>query len=184
MSGTPIDPAIAKPLARYDSKQDVGALRAAIDAAGLRDGSVIGEPEVALTVARVRVADWVAILSRFKRDVDPNFDFSRKPTTKVQPPGPLGLQYMPGIPPAQVKDPATRKAYEAAIAENDRRIALFASMRELMALHEAAVDRAGASLRDAHHSLGLPVADIQAMLAAADITSADRDAVRQAVGSP
>jgi hypothetical protein len=182
MAANAVDPAVEKPLEQYDRQHDVDALRNAIDAAALHDGATVAEPEVARALSRARVFDWIAILSRFKRDVDPNFDFSKPPAVKVQPPGPLGLQYMPGVPPSHVKDLATRKAYEDAIAENDRKIALFGSMRTLMALHDTAVERAGASIRDAIQSLGAPEAEVRGMLLAGDIAPADRDALFKALG--
>ncbi|MGD0434710.1 MAG: hypothetical protein ABSA58_26840 [Acetobacteraceae bacterium] len=51
----------------------------------------------------------------------------------------------------------------------------------LMALHDTAVERAGASIRDAVHSLGAPKGEVREMLLTGDIKPADRDALFKAL---
>jgi len=50
-----------------------------------------------------------------------------------------------------------------------------------MALHDTAVERAGAFIRDAVHSPGAPKGEVREMLLTGDIKPADRDALFKAL---
>jgi len=174
------EPDVAAKLAEYDTTREPLALKEAADAAALHDGQAPPNPSLALPLARQRVASWLAILARFKRDLDPTFNPNDKPVMRIRPPGPDGLQYAPGVDPKDVKDPAMREAYIAAIEANRERIANFGRNAKLFEAHRIVLERARPSVADAHHTLGLPVEEINAMLLAADILPPDRDALRAA----
>ena len=176
-----IDPAVAAPLAAYDANHDVAALEDAADAAARDDGETMSDPAAALVRARMRIATWTAILARFKRDIDPDFDPRHPPPMSITPPGELGLQYSPGVDPRDVDDPELRRLYLIAIEKNKERVARFSQAVKLNEVHETILERAGSSLRDAHQTLGLPKAEIAAACDRADIIPADRNALRAAI---
>jgi hypothetical protein len=176
------DPAIAARLAAYDATHDVASLQDATDAAAHDDGETLADPAAALERGRVRIANWIAILSRFRRDIDPGFDPDNPPSARISPPGEMGDQYPPGIDPAAVKDPEMRRQYVIEIEKNQRRVALYLTALKLTEIHETTRERAAASLRDARQTLGVPSATIMSVLAAADITAADRAALQAAAG--
>ena len=62
-----LDPAVAKSLADYDRSRMVQALQEATAAAAQHDGEIPPDPVTARTMARSRLADWMAILSRIRR---------------------------------------------------------------------------------------------------------------------
>ncbi|MBV8913251.1 MAG: hypothetical protein JOZ05_09460, partial [Acetobacteraceae bacterium] len=131
---------------------------------------------------RQRVAGWVAILARLKRDMDPQFDPAKPPSRNVAPP-PMasGAQLPPGASPNDIKDPDARQAYIAAIEQNRQRIADYGKNTKLYQAHEVIIERAPPSIADANKTLGLPMHDIEAIIAAADITNADRAALTAAL---
>ena len=180
-SASKIEPAVATPLASYDASHDVAALQDATDAAAREDGEALPDPAAALARARLRVANWTAILARFKRDLDPDFDPDHPPPLTVEPPEVGGVQYPPGVRPSDIKDPKARREYETAIANNSERVQRFSAAVKLREAHEAILERAAESLRDAHETLALPVAELAAALDKADILPADRTTLRGAI---
>ena len=175
--GAAIDPAVAEELAAYDKGRTIAALRAAADAAALHDGETPADPAAAQAMARTRLADWIAILSRFKRDLDPDFNPDDPPATSIVPPGEFGNQYAPGVNPKDVKDPEMRRQYLIAIEQNRDKLRRFGANVKLAEAHTTIRDRAAASIRDARETLGLDAAEITAALAAGDITQSDREAL-------
>ncbi len=102
----------------------------------------------------------------------------KKPPMNVSPPpSPSGAQLPPGVNPRDVKDPATRSAYVALIEKNRQRLARYGADARLFEAHAALLERAVPSVRDAQATLGLPTAEIVAMVQAADIAPADRAAL-------
>ena len=181
-SATQIDPAIARSLAEYDASRALAPLRKAADDAALHDGEAPPDPATGLSMARMRVATWIAILSRFKRDIDPDFDPDHPPSMNIVPPGEHGDQYAPGVSPQDVKDPEMRRQYIVAIEKNRERLQNFGATVKLKEAHRQVVESAASSIADARHTLGLPLAEITAMLDRADITRADRKALLAASG--
>jgi hypothetical protein len=175
------DQEVADKLAEYDQTRLPLALKEAADAASLHDRQAPPDPALGHDLARQRVAGWLAIIERFKHDLDPTFDPSDKPSMNISPPGKYGSQYAPGVNPKDVQDPAMRKAYIAAIEKNQERIANYATNAKLFQAHRVVMERAAPSIADAHTTLGLLSDEIAAMLAAADILPADRDALLAAV---
>jgi hypothetical protein len=177
----PVEKDVAAALASYDATRQVEALQEAADAAARDDGEAVAEPDAALARARARLGSWIAILSRFRRDLDPEFDPDHPPSINIIPPGKYGDQYAPGVNPKDVKDPEMRREYIIAIEKNKERLANFGFMVKLNTAHAAARERAAASIEDAHTTLGLPAAEIASALGHADILPADRDALTAAV---
>jgi hypothetical protein len=178
---TGLDPSVAEALAAYDAGRQVAALRAAADAASLHDGERPEDPAEAQRMAQSRLADWLAILARFKRDLDPDFDPDNPPARTIRPPGEAGLQYAPGVDPNAVKDPALRRDYIAAIAKNREHLANYGALVQMAKAHAAIVERANDSIADAHRTLGLDRAAIDAALAKAELLPADRAALMAAL---
>ncbi len=168
-------------LADYDRSRSPEALSEAAEAAALHDGEPAADPEAGLGVARARVHDWVAVLFRFKRDMDADFDPNRKLTMNIVPPGPTGNQYAPGVDPKDVKDPEMRRAYVEEIAKNQQRIKNFTVNLRLYQAHKAILEKAAQSVADAHQTLGMPAPEIAAMLNQAEILPGDRAAILAAV---
>ena len=81
----------------------------------------------------------------------------------------------PGVNPDDIKDPEARQAYIAAIEQNRERMAAYRRNAELYRAHAVIIERAPPSIADAHQTLGLPIEEIAAMIAVADIATADRD---------
>jgi hypothetical protein len=161
----------------YDEHRDPTMLKQAADAAALHDRQA-SAPDLALRLARQRVAGWLAILERLKRDEDPTFDLAHPPPRRVEPPLlSNGIQLPPGVDPEEIKDPAARRAYVDAIARNEERRAAFNRNAALARAHTSIMERAPASVADAHETLGLAVNEIVAAANAADIAPADRDAL-------
>ncbi len=174
----PPDAEVSERLEEYDETRLPLALKQAADAAALHDGETPGDPASADALARQRVAGWLAILERVKRDLDPAFDPAKPPPRRVTPPPTAsGAQLPPGALPDDLKDPAARQAYVAAMQQNADRITSFARDLKLHQAHAVVLERAPQSVADAHTSLGLPVEEIEAMIERADIQAADRDAL-------
>ena len=175
------DPAVAHKLADYDRSRSPEALSEAAEAAALHDGEPAADPAAALATARTRVRDWIAVLSRFRRDMDPDFDPNRKLTMNIVPPGPTGNQYAPGVDPKDVRDPEMRRAYVAEIAKNQERIKNFTANLRLYQAHKAIVEKAAQSIADAHQTLGMPATELSALLGQAEILPGDRAALLASV---
>jgi hypothetical protein len=175
------DAEVSEKLQQYDQTRLPLTLKEAADAAALHDGQAPPDPALGHALGRQRVAGWLAILAHLKRDLDPAFDPEDKPTVSVIPPGKDGNQYAPGVNPKDVKDPVMREAYIAAIEKNDERIQSYSKNVKLFQAHRIIMERAAPSIADARTTLGLSPDEIVAMLNAADITQADRDALLHAI---
>jgi hypothetical protein len=172
---------VARTLAHYDATRDPALLRDAGDQIVREDGSIPPDPAEATRAGHERLALWIDLFTRFKRDLDPSFDPDKPPHTRVSPPPIDGEQLMPGIDPAQIPDPVLRKQYEDEIARNAVRVEQFSVQSDLHEVHNAALERAAASLKDARDQLGLRAADIKIALDQADIIPADRAALEAGV---
>ena len=176
------DAEVTEKLVEYDEHRVPLALKEAGDAAALHDGQAPPDPSLATQLARQRLAGWLAILARFKRDMDPAFDPANPPPRRVPPPpGAGGAQMPPGVHPDDVKDPEARRAYITAIEQNRERIAAYGLNSRLYQAHAVIIERAPPSIADAHQTLGLPIDEVAAMIAAADVTTADRDVLLSAL---
>jgi hypothetical protein len=169
---------VASILARYDQSRDPQLLGDAADQITREDGSAPPDPAQAAPAAHERLALWLDLFSRFKRDLDPGFDPDKPPPNRVLPPKMNGMQLPPGVPPSSIPDPELRKKYEYDIEHNQERLDRFAEQLKLHEAHQSLVERAVESLKDARETLGLKQQDIDAALAKADIAPADRDALR------
>ena len=178
---TPPDAAVSEKLAGRTMRvaRKPLALKEAADAASLHDGQAAPDPAHADSLARQRLAGWLAILERLEAGyADPDFDPAKAPPRRVvPPPSKSGTQLPPGVNPEDVKDPEARRAYIAAIQQNAERTAAYARNAALYQARAVIIDRAPASIADAHRTLGLPVAEAEAMITGADITDADKDAL-------
>lgn len=180
---TPIDPEVAEKIAEYDRNRTVPSLREAADAAAVHDREPAADPVLGQRLARQRVADWLIILAMIHRDLPADFDPARKPAMHVSPPpSASGAQLPPGVSPNDVKDPEARRAYVEAIERNRGRLRDFDLHSKLFETHRVVLERAAPSILDAHRTLGLPVADIAAMVDAAKISPGDRTALLAPLG--
>jgi hypothetical protein len=173
----PLDAAVAKALAKYDSDRDIASLQDAGDEAARQDGEALTDPAQAHARGLQRLADWSAILSRFRRDLDPDFDPEKRPTMRITPPGPEGLQYMAGVDPKDVEDPVLREKYIAALKKNEEFISNYDFLSRLARLHQVMLEKATSSVADARQTLGLSPQDITASLEHADLQQADKRAL-------
>ena len=172
---------VASALAAYDKTRRPDLLRQAADAAAQEDGNPPADPAAAPAEARARIESWIAILSRFRRDLDQNFDPDHPPSTVVQAPVVHGRVLMPYQRPSDLKDPEERAALEKEIAGRDERVARFDAMATLAAAHDVVLEKAAHSLRDARDVLGLSAAQIDALIANADISPKDRSILHDAI---
>jgi hypothetical protein len=179
----PVDPAVAKALAKYDADRDLASLQSAGDEAARHDGEAVDDPAQAHARGMQRLADWSAIFARFKRDIDPNFDPDKRPSIRITPPGPEGLQYMPGVDPKDVEDPVLREKYIAAIKKNNELIRDYAFLSKLERLHRVMLEKATKSVADAHQTLGLSSQEIAGVLQKADMQPGDQKALLAAAGA-
>jgi hypothetical protein len=168
-------------LAQYDQTRDPTLLEDAGDQIVREDGAIPPDPAEAGPAGHERLSLWVSLFTRFKRDLNPQFDPDKPPPNRVLPPKIGGMQMMPGVPPSQIPDPAARRQYEDDIANNKDRLTQFAVQLKLHEVHRALLERAAGSLKDAHQNLGLKPADIEAALAKADILPSDRNALSSGV---
>ena len=173
LSKVAVDPAVSAALAKYDANRDLASLQEAGDEAARHDGETVDDPAQAHARGMERLAAWTAILSRFKRDIDPAFDPEKRPSLRITPPGPEGLQYMAGVDPKDVEDPGLRERYIAAIKKNEELIRDYSFLSRLERLHRTIREKAGKSVADAHSTLGLPTEEIIGALQDADIQPAD-----------
>ncbi len=178
----PLDPAVAQALAKYDSGRDLASLQDAGDEAARHDGEVVADPAQALARGNQRVANWVAIFGRFKRDLDPAFDPEKRPSMRITPPGPEGRQYAAGVDPKDVEDPVLREKYIAAVKKNDEIIRNFTFLSRLERLHRVILEKATKSLADARQTLGMPAPAIASALQRADLRPNDQKALLAAAG--
>lgn len=167
-------------LSRYDQSRDPALLRDASDQVSQQDGSAPPDPEQARRIGQDRIALWLEVFSRFKRDLDPGFDPDNAPTLRVMPPLVGNMQLPPGVPPSSIPDPELRRKYEQDIAGNRDRIRDFAAQNKLHEAHVAVLERAAESIRDAHATLGLSGQEIRSALAKGDVLPGDRNALFQA----
>jgi hypothetical protein len=168
---------VAAILKKYDTSHDPDLLRDAADQIAREDGAPVPDPAQAKQAAHERLALWVDLFTRFKRDLDAGFDPNRPFETRVTPPEENGVQLMPGAPPSMIKDPALRKKYEDEIANNDARVKRYFLQSKLHDVHGTIMETAVSSLKNAREQLGLPPAEIKTALDKADIHAADRDAL-------
>ncbi len=173
----PLDPAVAQALAKYDAGRDLASLQDAGDEAARHDGEALPDPAQAHARGIERVANWAAIFARFKRDLDPAFDPEKRPSMRITPPGPEGLQYAAGVDPKDVEDPGLRERYIAAVKKNEEIIQNFAFLSRLERLHRVLLEKATKSLADARQTLGLPAPAIVAALQKADLSPNDQKAL-------
>jgi hypothetical protein len=178
----PVDPAVATALAKYDAHRDLAALQEAGDEAARHDGEALPDPAEAHARGMQRLDNWVAIFTRFKRDIEPTFDPEKRPSMRITPPGPEGLQYMAGVDPKDVEDPVLREKYIVALKKNEEMIRDYGFLSRLERLHRVMLEKATKSVEDAHHTLGLSPEEIRAVLQKADMHTGDRKALLAAAG--
>ena len=174
------DPEVAGHLAAYDKTRSPDALHDAAAAASRHDGETAADPAAGIAAGEARLANWLAILGRFQRDLDADFDPDHPPSMNIIPPGKFGNQYSPGVNPKNVKDPEMRAAYIAAIEKNRILLQNFGANTKLHEAQQIIREAAVRSVADAHHSLGLGSEAIRAALAGAAIMDADRAALAAA----
>jgi hypothetical protein len=171
---TPLEKDVTAALADYDKTRSPDALQHAADQVVREDGVAPADPAAGPAEAHVRLRLWMAVLGRFKRDLDPKFDPAHPPSMTVAPPKVGNAQFPPGVRPGDIKDPEARKKYEAAVKENERRVEQYKQQSKLHQMHATVVQSAVTSLRDVRDTLGMAVADITAALQKADILAADK----------
>lgn len=181
MSDAHAHPAIAALLGQYDKTRSPALLQEASDAISQEDGAAPADPAEAPHIGEHRIALWLDLLARFKRDIDPAFDPDHAPTQSVMPPEINGMQLPPGVAPSAISDPALRRQYEHDIATNKTRIGQFTVQNKLHEIHAAVLDRASASIAGIHEKLGLSPEEIKTALAKGDILPADRDTLIKAL---
>ena len=169
-----LDPLVAKALESYDAHRDLGALQDAGDQAARHNGEIVADRSEAYALGSERLANWLSIFSRFKRDLDPNFNPNDPIEMQVVPPGPEGRQYMPGVDPKDVTDPDLRQRYIAAIKENRERAKNIGFLLRFERMHRQMLEEATRSLAEAYSTLGYPTHEIVAALQKADILPSDR----------
>jgi hypothetical protein len=165
-------------LARYDQTHAPSLLQDVGDEITREDGAVPQDAAAGKAIGEARLALWAEVFARFKRDLDPDFDPEHAPSAQVTPPPFNGVQLRPGVDPAKIADPSIRTQYEAHIAKNERRVKEFVLQSNLHQVHASLLDRAGASILDAHQMLGLSAAEIGAALEKGDMLDADRAALK------
>ena len=176
-----IEADVTAALAAYDRTRAPDALRDAADQLVRDDGVVPDDPAAALQQGRTRLRLWVAVLSRFKRDLDPDFDPANPPSSRQPALVINGQEQPPWVEPKDLKDPAERKQAEDQIAAHDRRVDQFSGMFRLDAVHKSVMARAIDSLRNARDTLRLPAAEIAATVQKADLAPRDKTALVAAV---
>ncbi len=179
-SSSTIEADVNGALAEYDRTRVPDALRNAADQLVRDDGVVPADPGAALQQGRTRLKLWIAIMFRFKRDLDADFDPANPPSSRQPALVINGQEQPPWIEPKDLKDPAERKQAEDQIAAHNRRVAQFSGMFKLDAVHQTVLAHAVDSLRNARDTLGLSAAEIAATVQKADI--APRDKVALAAG--
>ena len=71
---------------------------------------------------RGRTEMWLRLLGTIEERLDPNFDPQDFPQLNVVPPPSAdGVQFPSGVDPRAIDDPAARKAYEAAVKQNEEK---------------------------------------------------------------
>ncbi len=177
-----LDPDVVEKLTQYDQTHEPLLLKEAADAAALHDRQPPPDPSLALPLARARVGSWLAILARFKRDMDPAFDPAKIPPLHVAPPRTAsGAQLPPGVRPSDIKDPEARRIYVEEIEKNSARLANFSRDSELFRARAVVLERAVGSIADARMTLGLPAAEVGAMMRGADIDARDLESLQAAL---
>jgi len=78
---------------------------------------------------------WFHAWQQLNKEIDPNFDFSKRYPQYINPP-PGYENYPFPVPPEVIKDPKTRTDYEAAIKENRQKAANYARQSELRDLKQ------------------------------------------------
>lgn len=175
------DPDVAAQLADYDKTHAINALKDAAAAAARHDGEIPADPAAGPAIGQARLANWLDIMSRFRRDLDPDFDPDHPPSMNIVPPGPHGRQYAPGVNPKDVKDPVMREAYIAAIEKNRILLQNFGANIKLQEAQLVVREQAISSISDAQTTLGLTAAAIRASVTAASLLESDRAALLAAV---
>ena len=173
-ASTTIEADVNAALAVYDRTRAPDALRNAADQLVRDDGVVPEDPAAALRQARARLRLWITVLSRFKRDLDPDFDPANPPSSRQPALVINGQEQPPWVEPKDLKEPAERKQAEDQIAAHNRRVAQFSGMFRLDAVHKTIMARAIDSLRNARDTLGLTAAEITAAVQKADIAPRDK----------
>jgi hypothetical protein len=174
---TPLEKDVTAALADYDKRRSPDALQNAADQVVREDGVTPADSASGAAEAHVRLRLWMAVLGRFKRDLDPKFDPAHPPPLTVAPPKVGNAQFPPGVRPSDIKDAAARKQYEEAMKENDRRVEQYKQQSKLHEMHARIVQSAVNSLRDVRDTLGVAVAEIMATLQKADIIAADKKTI-------
>jgi hypothetical protein len=180
---TPLEKDVGAALADYDKTHAPDALQHAADLVIREDGVAPANALAGVAQAEVRVRLWMAVLGRFKRDLDPKYDPSHPPPMTVAPPKVGNAQLPPGVKPSDIKDPEARKKYEAALKENERRVEQYKQQAKLHEMHDRVAQSAITSLRDARDTLGMMVTDIIAALQKADILAADKKKIGEALAA-
>lgn len=172
--------AVLSLLETYDAGRDPAQLQAAADRVAA-EAPQQGEASPSPDAMREKLGLWLAVLARFGRDLDPGFDPARPPPLTVAPPKVGNAQMPPGVRPSDLKDPEARAQYEAAIADNAKRVQAFKLQARLYALHETVLHDATDFLKGAEQAGGLSAADVQTALGTATLLPSDRTALTDAV---
>lgn len=123
-------------LETFRSRHDVKALSAAI-AQMLSIDNLI-PPVAPAPPAKDKFALWLSIFDAIDSELAPDIDATTRMEMSVAPPPSTGLPA--GVPPSAIKDAAQRAAYEAVLAENDKRNERIAYQHKLRTEDEFAED--------------------------------------------
>jgi hypothetical protein len=180
---TPLEKDVGAALADYDKTRSPDALQHAADQVVREDGIAPANSLAGVAQAEARLRLWMAVLGRFKRDLDPKYDPAHPPSMTVAPPKVGNAQLPPGVKPGDIKDPEARKKYEAALKDNERRVEQYKQQAKLHEMHDRVVQSAITSLRDARDTLGMMVTDITATLQKAEILAADKKRIGEGLAA-
>ena len=167
-----VTPDINAMLADYDKMHEVETIKNAAFLAMRDDGQVVSDPVAAKARAQIKLANWIAILSRFKRDTDPGFDASAAPSLNFIPTSNLS---------ADSSDPNARQKYEEAKKKHFEDTAKYNKNIQFSDTHDVVLRLAVESIVDAHENLNLSSAYVKSKLNESEIMNSDRDTILAAL---
>lgn len=125
---------VAALMRRFDRQNDVEALK---DAARLVESANAAATLPQDKLRRVRLENWLTIFNNIDEHFDRTFDFSDTPALTISPPPGLPS----GVDPAEIKDPAAKRAYEQAIRDNQEKARRYAFQKNLKKINTDILER-------------------------------------------
>jgi hypothetical protein len=175
-----IPKSVSEPLKSFEETKSLAAAEKAIQEADAIDAKAGDDDASRKRLRSAKLSSWLAILNDIDRFKDARFNPNDVPAATVAPPVVAGVALDSGMDPKGIKNAEARRAYEEAIAANQRKAEQYKVQTRLRALDERVVSRIDGYVKSEYKVTGPEASREDQREVAEAVTTLISDATRRA----